>query len=116
MIENVSHDAQHVPATFLWRQIPFDAVCVQNQTNFIAVADCGEGQHAGHLRSQVALGHRAGAEISRGTDVNHQEDCELTLLRELLDERASGTSRNVPVDGPDLVSRAVFAYLVEVHS
>src|SRR5882757_5432258 len=116
MVKNVPHDAQHVPATLLWRYIPFDAVCVQNQTNFIAVSNCGEGQHAGHLRGKIVLGHRAGSEISRSTDVNHQKQGELTLLRELLDERTSGTSRNVPVDGPNLVPRAVFAYLVEVHS
>src|SRR5580765_3260662 len=116
MVKNVSHDAQHVPATFLWRYIPLDAVCVQNQTDFIAVSNCGEGQYAGHLRSQIALGHRAGSEISRSTDVDHQKYCELTLLRVFLDERTSGTSRHVPVDGANLVPRAVFADLVEVHS
>src|SRR5258708_34178423 len=116
MVKNVSHDAQHVLATFLWRYIPFDAVCVQNQTNFIAVSNCGEGQHAGHLRGQIALGQRAGSEISRSTDVNYEKYGELTLLGELLDEGTSGTSRNVPVDGPNLVPRAVFADLVEVHS
>ena len=116
MEENVSHDAQNVSATFLRRQIPFDAVGVQNQAYFIAVANRGKSQHAGDLRGQIALCHRAGSEISRRTDVNHQKYRELTLLRELLDERTSGTSRHIPIDGPDLVPRAVFADLVKVHS
>src|ERR1700736_1066763 len=116
MVKNVSHHAQHVPTTFLRRQGSFDAVGVQNQTDLIAVANGGKGQHAGHLRGQIALGQRAGSEISRSTDINYQKYGELTLLRELLDERTPGTSRHVPVDSPNLVPGAVFAHLVEVHS
>src|SRR6202042_235363 len=113
MEENVSHHTQDVSATFLRRQISFDAVRVQNQTNFIAIANRRKSQHAGDLRGQIALCHRTGSEISRSTDVNQQKKSEPPLLGELFNERPPGRSRNIPIDGPDLVPRAVFADLVE---
>ena len=65
-------------------------------------------------RSRLLKARRS--EISRGADVHQQKDRELALLGELLDERAAGARRDVPIDGAHLVAGAVFAHLVEVHA
>src|ERR1700734_1399231 len=116
VIQDVAHDAQYMAPAFFRRQVAFDAIRVQQQSNLVAVADRGERQHAGKLRGEIALAEGGRAEIPRGADVHQQQNGELALLGEFLDEGTAGASRDVPVDGAHFIAGAVFAYFVEVHA
>ena len=64
VMEDVPDHPQYMTAAFLGGQISLYLVCEEQQTHLVAVADGRESQDAGQFGGQIALAHRAGAEIS----------------------------------------------------
>ncbi len=117
VVEDVPHDAQHVPAAFLRRQIAFDPVGVEHQADLVAVADGGKCQHAGELRGQIAL-------CSCAPDPKFPEAL-MSTSRNIVSSRSSVNfltngrpARAVTFQSMVRTSSpgTVFAHLVEVHA
>ena len=114
--QDFAHDAQDMLATFLRWDVLLDAVGEQDQTHFIAVANRRERQHARQLSGQFALALPGRTEVAGGAEVHHQQDRQLAFLGELLDERPTGASGDVPVNRAHFVAGHVLAHFVEVHA
>ena len=114
--QHLAHDAQHMLTTLArWNEC-LDLVGEQDQPDLVVIANGREREHAGDLRLDLALGVRGRAEVAGGAHVDREHDGQFALLPVLLDERAPGTRRHVPVDGAHLVAGHVFAYFFEIHA
>ena len=113
--EHLADDPQDVTAAFAGRDELLDLVGEQDQPHLVVVADGRKRQHRGNFCRQLAFGLRMGAKQSRAADVHHQHQRQFAFLDELLYERMVHPRRDVPIDGPDIISRLVLAHLVEVH-
>src|SRR5271169_3243565 len=104
VVEDIPHHAQYVTTALLGRQISFHAISEEEQTDLVAIANGGKRQNTGKLCGKIALAQCAGSEISRSTDIHQQKNREFALFREFLYKCSARPRRDIPIDGPHLVS------------
>src|SRR5262245_46675745 len=71
--EQFTNDAQQMAAPLLRLDEKFDFVAEKQESDFVAIAQCGHSKRRRHLRGKLALGDTARAEIARSRYVDHQE-------------------------------------------
>src|SRR6266511_4764141 len=114
--EDLTNHSQHVFAALAGRDEFFHAFGEEDETDLVAVADGGEGEHRGDFSGQFALGLGDGTEQAGPTEIDDQHDGQFAFLNELLDERMVHASGDVPVNRAHVVARLILAHLVEIHS
>jgi len=113
--ENLPNDAQDMPCPLAGRDELFHLVGEGDEAHFIVVLNGGKGQESADLGGEFVLGLFHAAEASRSAEVHQEDNRELAFFAEFLDERLAGPRSDVPVDAPDIVTRLVFAHLIELH-
>ena len=113
--EHFPDDPQDVSAALLRRQEKLDRVGEEQEPHLVAVADGAEGEHAGDLGGEFALGLRHAAEAPRRAHVHGEDDGEFALFGEVLDVQVARARGDVAVDEAHLVAGVVRAHVLEVH-
>src|SRR2546422_3151483 len=114
--EQLADDVKQVVATRPRRKKLADPVGEQHQTDPVVVVERRDGQERGDVGGKLALGDTRRAEPSARGHVDGEVDVELALLAVLLYVGDAHPRGDVPVDGPDIVSRLVLAHLLEVEA
>ena len=119
-VEDLANQPQRVQPAFLRRDEKFHLIGKKNQADLVAVANRAEGKQTRHLRRQFALAQVDAAEISGGTDVDHEHDGQFPLLGEFFHVSIAvdfaELGRHIPIDRPHLVARLVLAHFLEIHA
>src|SRR6266446_3820439 len=102
------------PALFRWNE-KLDAIAEEEEPDLVVVSNRAEGEETSDFRRQLAFRLRNAPEISGRAHVHDQDHRQLTFLREFLDEGRAESRRHVPIDRSNLITRLIFAHLVEVH-
>src|SRR4029453_5213953 len=103
------------PALLRWEKF-FNVVSEQDEPDLIVVPNRTPGQHGAQFCSDFGLQAQHTAKLSRGTQAHEQHDRQFAFLDIALDIRLSPTRRDVPVNGPHLIPRHVFADLIKFHA
>jgi hypothetical protein len=112
--EDLAYDAKSVtPSEARWNQGPH-AVVEENRTDPVA-AGCGKGEEARDLADEVVYRHHARTETGRRRQIDQKEHVEVALLTVALDVENARARRDVPVDSPHIVTRAVLTHLLELQ-
>ena len=103
------------PSLFGW-DVEFDRIGKEEKADLVIVSNRRKGQNRADFCHHLPFGAAGRTEIAGTADVDHQHDGHFPFFGEFLDMGDSGTGGDIPVDCPDIVTRNIFADLVEVHA
>ncbi|MNS88401.1 hypothetical protein D3C72_1223720 [compost metagenome] len=88
---------------------------IEHGADAVAVARQQQRHHRGEVGEQVALAHRARAELDRAAQVQHEPRGDVAVFLELAHVRGLQPRGHVPVDMAHVVAGAVFAQVGQVE-
>ena len=115
-VEQFAYDIEYMLSSLLgWYEF-LDLVGEEYHPDFVLVLDGRKRECSRHFGSHLAFGLADGAEIEASGHIDHEYDSQFSFLLEDLDIWSVETSRDVPVDVPDIVSVLIFPDLRECHT
>ena len=94
-------------------ELELDSIAQEHQPDSVAILDRRRGQKRGSLGRSICLGGAFRAKSHAGGNIDDQPQAEGALLDEPAHKRTPLTSRHVPVEVPDVISRLVGPQLGE---
>ncbi len=115
-VKQLANQAQDMSHPFPWGNKQLNAVCKQNQADLVIVLDGGKCQKRAQLGRHLVLHFFVAAKRTGRRQVHHKNDGQLTLFLKTLHVGMPHACGHVPVYRAHLVTRLVFAHLVELHA
>ncbi len=114
--EQFTQYAEGVAATLLRRHHPAESITEEGRADAVVRMGRREGEHRGHLGRELRPGAPPASNLGRRALIHQQEDGEFALFVMPAQVGDAEPRSDAPVDGADVVTRLVLAYVLELDA